>query len=130
MRTHLAIFFADRGDVTVLKSHVIKSPNLIGWLYWRFAAMTVENRGNEHTWRMPANLIADISGMRRSAKIAIAAPGTAGDFRRSWRSAYKITKCVAGLNLNVLIRYIQRTLLDLSLGLHPRFRHRRLVFHS
>ena len=65
--THLAIdadtlgdFFADRGDEAVLKSHVVKSPNLMGWLYWRFAAMTVENRGNGHTWRMPANLIADI----------------------------------------------------------------------
>ena len=34
---------------------------------------------------------------RRSAKIAIAAPGTPGDFRRSRRSAYKIAKCVAGL---------------------------------
>ena len=33
---------------------------------------------------------------RRSAKIAIAAPGTPGDFRRSRRSAYKIAKCVAG----------------------------------
>ena len=53
MGTHLAIFFADRGDVAVSKSHVIKSPNLMGWLY-------VENRGNKHTWRMPANLIADI----------------------------------------------------------------------
>ena len=33
----------------------------------------------------------------RSAKIAIAAPGTPCDFRRSRRSAYKIAKCVAGL---------------------------------
>ena len=31
-------FFADRGDVAVLKTHVIKSPDLMGWLYWRFAA--------------------------------------------------------------------------------------------
>ena len=60
MRTHLAIFFADRGDVAVLKTHAIKSPNLMGWLYWRFAAIIVENRGNGHTWRMPANLVADI----------------------------------------------------------------------
>ena len=30
---------------------------MMGWLYWQFAAMTVENRGNEHTWRMPANLM-------------------------------------------------------------------------
>ena len=60
MRTHLAIFFADRGDVAVLKIHVIKSPNLMGLLYWRFEVMTVENRGNGHTWRMPANLIADV----------------------------------------------------------------------
>ena len=34
---------------------------------------------------------------RRSAKIAIAAPGTPGDFRRSRRSAYKTARCVAGL---------------------------------
>ena len=60
MRTHLAIFFADRGDVAVLKIPVVKSPNLMGWLYWRFAAINVENRRNGHTWRMPANLIADI----------------------------------------------------------------------
>ena len=33
---------------------------------------------------------------RRSAKIVITAPGTPGDFRRSRRSAYKISKCVAG----------------------------------
>ena len=59
MRTHLAIFSPDRGDVAVLKTHVIKSPNLMGWLYWRFIAIIVENRGNGHTWRMPANLIAD-----------------------------------------------------------------------
>ena len=45
MRTHLAIFFADRGDEAVLKTHVLKSPNLMGWLYWRFAAINVENRG-------------------------------------------------------------------------------------
>ena len=64
MQTHLAIFFADRGDVAVLKSHVIKLPNLMGWLYWRFAAVTVENRGNGHTWWMPANLIADICHAR------------------------------------------------------------------
>ena len=32
---------------------------------------------------------------RRPAKIAIAAPGTPGDFRRS---AYKIAKCVAGFS--------------------------------
>ena len=34
---------------------------------------------------------------RRSAKIAIAAPGTPGDFRRSRRSAYKIARCIAAL---------------------------------
>ena len=64
MRTHLAIFFANRGDMAALKTHVIKSPNLMGWLYWRFAAINVENRGNGHTWRMPANLIADIWHVR------------------------------------------------------------------
>ena len=39
MRTHLAIFFADCGDVAVLKTYVIKSSNLMGWLYWRLAVM-------------------------------------------------------------------------------------------
>ena len=60
MRTHLAIFFVDGGDVAVLKTHVIESLNLMGWLYWRFTAINVEDRDNGHTWRMPANLIADI----------------------------------------------------------------------
>ena len=60
MRTHLAIFFADRGDVGVSKSYVIKLPNMMGWLYWRFVVMSVENRGNGHTWGMPVNLIPDI----------------------------------------------------------------------
>ena len=72
----------------------IKSPNLIGWLYWRFAAISVENRGNGHTLRVLTNLIADIwharyrrfyTLMRRSAKIKIAAPGTPGDFRQVCR---------------------------------------------
>ena len=34
-------------------------------------------------------------------KIAIAAPGTPGDFRRSRRSAYKIAKCVAGFSFSL-----------------------------
>ena len=51
MRTHLAIFFADRGDVAVLKTYVIKSSNLMGWLYWRLVAINVENRGNEFNRR-------------------------------------------------------------------------------
>ena len=76
MRTYFAIVFADRSDVAVLKSHVIRSPNLMGWLYsvyWRFAAMTVENRGNEHTWRMPANLIADRGDQRiKSLSVSLA----------------------------------------------------------
>ena len=94
-------FFAHRGDVAVSKSHDIKLPNLMGWLYWRFAVMSVGNRGNRHTWRMPANLNADIwhARYRRfykpiAAKFAIAAPGTPGDFRPP---AYKIAKCVTGL---------------------------------
>ena len=46
-----------------------------------------------------------IRGSRRSAKIAIAAPGTPGDFiRRSRRSAYKIAKCVAGLKYTRLLK--------------------------
>ena len=106
MRTHLAIFFADRGDVAVLKTHVIKSPNLTGWLYWRSAAINVENRVNGYTWRMPANLIADIWHARyRRFYTPIAAisenrnrcTGHTWRFSRSRRSAYKIAKCVAGL---------------------------------
>ena len=102
MRTHLAIFFVDRSDVAVLKSPVVKSPNLMGWLYWRFAAMTVENRGNGHTWRMPANLIADIGHARyRRFYTPIAAIGENRNRctgHRSRRSAYKIARCVAGLS--------------------------------
>ena len=74
MRTHLAIFspiaamwhfnLVPRLQApllsSILKNHVIKSPKLIGLLYWRFAAMCVKNRGNGHTRRLPANLIADI----------------------------------------------------------------------
>ena len=41
--THLAILYADCGAF----DH-------------QFAAINEENRGNGHTWRMPANLIADI----------------------------------------------------------------------
>ena len=43
---------------------------------------------------------------RRSAKIAIASPGTPGDFRRFRRSAYKIARCVAGLSLGNGIRIL------------------------
>ena len=83
--THLAILYADRGESPTkiasdfraidadtpgdffrrsrrcgsFENSCDKSPNLMGWLYWRFAAINVENRGNGHTWRMPANLIAD-----------------------------------------------------------------------
>ena len=32
--------------MAVLKTHVIKSPNLMGWLYWRFTAINIENPGN------------------------------------------------------------------------------------
>ena len=39
---HLAIFFACRGDVAVLKTHLIKSPNQMGWLYWPFTAINVD----------------------------------------------------------------------------------------
>ena len=59
MRTHLAIFFADRSDVAVLKTRdKIDQPDGLALLV--FTAINVENRGNGHTWRMPANLIADI----------------------------------------------------------------------
>ena len=91
MRTHLTIFFADRGDVVVLKTYVIKSSNLMGWLYWRLAAINVENRGNEFNHRYLT--CSDFKRRSwRSAKIAIAAPGTPGDFirrsRRIWSSFF------------------------------------------
>ena len=50
----------------------------------------------------------------RSAKIAIAAPGTPDDFRRSRRSAYKIAKCVAGLKA-LLCSWLEMYLIH-----HPR----------
>ena len=46
----------------------------MGWLYLRFAAINVENRGNGHTWQAP-----DIGNFIRRSRI----------------SAYKIAKCVA-----------------------------------
>ena len=74
MRTHLAIFFADRGDVAVLKTYVIKSSNLMGWLYWRLAAINVENRGNEFnrrylTCQISAILNADRGDRRKSQSL-------------------------------------------------------------
>ena len=64
-------FSADRGDVAVLKTRVIKSPNLMGWLYWRFTAINAENRGNGHTWRMrrSAILFADRGDRRKSQSL-------------------------------------------------------------
>ena len=53
---------------------------------------------------------------RRSAKIAIAAPGTPGDFRRSRRSAYKIARCVAGLMCQVFSQYNRNSNLNLILN--------------
>ena len=74
--THLAILYADRGEYDRQRKsqanfatnwcghdffspiaamchfnivHVIKPPNLIDVLYWQFAVMSVENRGNGHT---------------------------------------------------------------------------------
>ena len=49
---------------------------------------------------------------RRSAKIAIAAPGKPGDFHGSRRSAYKIAKCVAGLKLPNHRRHVLRSVLN------------------
>ena len=42
---------------------------------------------------------------RRSAKIAIAAPDTPGDFRRSQQSAYNIASCVTGFGLFELLPF-------------------------
>ena len=72
-RKSLAIF-ADRGDVAVLKTYVIKSSNLMGWLYWRLAAINVENRGNEFnrrylTCQISAILNADRGYRRKSQSL-------------------------------------------------------------
>ena len=48
----------------ILKSHVVISTNLIGYFYWQLSMERGENRGNGQTWRMPANLIADIGHAR------------------------------------------------------------------
>ena len=107
MRTHLAIFFADRGDVAVLNRSCDKIANPDGLA---LLAIRSNDRRKSRERAHLANAckfnrryltcpdIGDfICRSRRSAKIAIAAPGTPGDFRRSRRSAYKIAKCVAGL---------------------------------
>ena len=46
---------------------------------WRFAAMTIENRGNGHTWRMPAKSDMQISAILYADR---------GDRRKS-RSAHR-----------------------------------------
>ena len=89
MRTHLADFFGDRGDVAVLKIHVIKSPTEPDGL-----TLLAIRSNDPRKSRERAHLANAGDFIHRSAKIAIAAPGTPGDFRRS---AYKIAKCVAGL---------------------------------
>ena len=84
--------------------HAIKPPNLIDLLNWQFAAMSVENRGNGHTWRMPAGfnrryptsqisaiLYADRGDRRESQSLHCAAP-------RRW--ACKIAWYVAGFTQN------------------------------
>ena len=74
MWTHLTIFFVDHGDVAVLKGRDKIAKCVAGFT------------------DMPD--IGDfIRRSRRLAKIAIATPGTRGDFRRS---VYKIAKSVAG----------------------------------
>ena len=109
MRIRLAIFFADRGDVAVLKTHVIKSSNLMSWLYWRFAAINVENRGNEFnrrylTCQISAILYADRGDRRiKSPSVSLALSGRlTWDFiRRSPRSA-KIARCAQWRVLKVM----------------------------
>ena len=85
MRTHLAIFFADRGDVAVLKTYVIKSSSLMGWLYWRLAAINVENRRNEFnhqylTCQISAILNADRGDRRiKSPRVSLALGSLSND---------------------------------------------------
>ena len=94
-------FFADRGDMAVLKTRMIKPPNLMGWLYWRFTAINVENRGNGHTWRMSANLIADIWHARyRRFYTPVAAIGENRNRCTGHIKYNKIAKCVAGFSLH------------------------------
>ena len=54
--------------------------------------------------------------IRRSAKIAIALPGTPGDFRRSRRSAYKIAKCVAGFKVPIKTSILSGTAVIAAVG--------------
>ena len=89
--------FADRSDLAVLESHVIKSPNLMGWVYWRFAAINVENRGNDHTWPMPAK-IGHARYRRFYTQIAAIDENRNRCTGHTWQFApiaFKIAKCVA-----------------------------------
>ena len=65
MRTHLAIFFVDRGDVPVLKTRdKIAQPDGLALL---------AIRGNGHTWPMPAILYADRRDRRiKSPSVSLA----------------------------------------------------------
>ena len=73
-----------------------------GLTFWRFAAMTVENHRNGHSWRMQVYLIADVWHARyRRFYTPIAAVGenrnrcTEHTWRFWWSqwSAHKIAKC-------------------------------------
>ena len=99
MRTHLAIFFADCGNVAVLKTYVIKSSNLMGWLYWRLAAINVENRGNEFnrrylTCQISAILNAD-RGDGGDRRIKSPSVSLALSYVVSFRGAFKSTAFVS-----------------------------------
>ena len=80
MRTHLAIFFADRGDVAVLKSHAITEIVQPGGL----ALLAIRSNDCRKS-RERAHLVNAVEFNRRYLTCQI--------------SAYKIAKCVAGLNL-------------------------------
>ena len=103
MRTHLAIFFADRDDVAVLKTHLISDkiaqPDGLALLASRSnkrrksrerAHLANAGEFNRRYLTCQISVGDSIRRSRRSAKIAIVAAGTPGDFRRSRRSAYKI----------------------------------------
>ena len=103
MRKHLAIFFADRDDVAVLKTHLISDkiaqPDGLALLASRSNKRRksrerahLANAGEFNRRYLTCQIsVGDfIRRSRRSAKIEIVAAGTPGDFRPSRRSAYKI----------------------------------------
>ena len=99
MRTPLSIFFADRGDAAVSKSHCDKTAQPDGLT--SLAIRSNERRKSREQAHLEnaGNLIADIGDFIRRSRDR----RTSQSLHRAHlaiytdRSAYKIAKCVAGL---------------------------------